>query len=111
VTSNNEEIDQTKVDAHEPTKPPLSFRRVLAPRPSAVSHVLAHSSDRFYNLPIGSSLEVAPTSFKIARKVGELLTSKRSKEEGGSIGGCGLIIDYGGDRAFGDSFRVSLDEP
>jgi len=106
VASNTEEIDQTKVDAHERIKPPLAFRRVLAPRPSAVSHVLAHSSKRFHNLPVGSSLEVAPTSFKIARKVGELLTSRISEEEGGSIGGCGLIIDYGGDHAFGDSFRA-----
>ena len=46
-------------------------------------------------------------SFKIARKVGELLTSGKSGEKDAPIGGCGLIIDYGGDHAFGDSFRVS----
>jgi NADH dehydrogenase [ubiquinone] 1 alpha subcomplex assembly factor 7 len=46
-------------------------------------------------------------SFKIARKVGELLTSRKSEESDAPIGGCGLIIDYGGDHAFGDSFRVS----
>ena len=109
MASNTEENDQTKVDL-EPTKTPLSFRRVLAPRPSAVSHVLAHSSLRFQNLPVGSSLEVSPTSFKIARKVGELLSSGKSEERGTFVGGCGLIIDYGADHAFGDSFRVSLDE-
>ena len=34
------------------------------------------------------------------RKVGELLSC-----EGG--GGAGLVVDYGGDRVFGSSFRVS----
>lgn len=108
VDTNTEDNSQTKVNPDETTGSPLSFRRVLAPRPSAISHVLGHSSLRFKNLPVGSSLEVSPTSFKIARKVGELLTSRKSEEENTPIGGCGLIIDYGGDHAFGDSFRVSF---
>lgn len=110
VASNTEENGQTKFNSDETTGLPLPFRRVLAPRPSAVSHVLGHSSLRFQNLPVGSSLEVSPTSFKIARKVGELLTSGKSEEKNATIGGCGLIIDYGGDHAFGDSFRVGLDD-
>ena len=107
VASDIEEDGQTKSDE---TTGPLSFRRVLAPRPSAISHVLGHSSLRFKNLPVGSSLEVSPTSFKIARKVGELLTNRKSEEKNAPIGGCGLIIDYGGNHAFGDSFRVGLAE-
>ena len=47
-----------------------------------------------------------PASFEIARKVDKLLTSGKSFSP---IGGYyGLIVDYGGDQAFGDSesFRV-----
>ncbi len=51
-------------------------------------------------------LEVCPTSFKVARKVGELLAKGKSGEEAPSAGGCGLIIDYGADHAFGNSLRV-----
>ena len=47
-------------------------------------------------------------SFKIARKVGELLMSGKSGEKDAPIGGCGLIIDYGGDHAFGNSFGVGF---
>ena len=108
VASNIEDNGQTKINSDKTTGPSLSFRRVLAPRPSAVSHVLGHSSLRFQNLPVGSSLEVSPTSFKIARKIGELLMSGKFEEKSAPVGGCGLIIDYGGDHAFGDSFRVGL---
>jgi NADH dehydrogenase [ubiquinone] 1 alpha subcomplex assembly factor 7 len=41
---------------------------------------------------------VAQDSWKIMRKVGELISSG---------GGAGLVVDYGGDRVFGSSFRVS----
>lgn len=37
------------------------------------------------------------------RKVGELLGGKDGKGQGGA----GLVIDYGGDKAYGTSFRVS----
>ncbi|KIM40573.1 hypothetical protein M413DRAFT_164154 [Hebeloma cylindrosporum] len=80
VASNTEENGQAEVTSNETAGRPLSFRRVLAPRPSAVSHVLGHSSLRFKDLPVENSN--AP------------------------IGGCGLIIDYGEDHAFGDSFRA-----
>lgn len=36
------------------------------------------------------------------RKAGELLSNVD-----GAGGGAGLVVDYGGDRAYGDSFRVS----
>jgi len=29
------------------------------------------------------------------------------KPESDSVGGCGLIIDYGGNKVYGNSFRVS----
>ena len=72
--------------------------------------LLGQSSPRFSEIPIGSSIEVSPTSFRTARQVGELLLGNGKNQEGESSrspGGCGLIIDYGDDHVFGDSFRVS----
>ncbi|KAF8697760.1 hypothetical protein AX14_001191 [Amanita brunnescens Koide BX004] len=79
------------------------LRRVLSTTPSAVSSLLGLSSPRFKSLPLGSTVEVSPSSFKIAHKIGELLASP------GSSGGCALVIDYGGDKAYGDSFRAFKD--
>lgn len=53
-------------------------------------------------------------SWKIARRLGEIITGRQSGTgsasalAGGGGGGAGLIVDYGGDRAYGSSFRVSL---
>lgn len=86
-----------------------SLRAVLSPAPSPVSQLLGHSSKRFTELPEGTQLEVSPDSFRIARRVGELLESGKPLEnDEESIGGCGLIVDYGGDKAYNNSFRVSL---
>jgi NADH dehydrogenase [ubiquinone] 1 alpha subcomplex assembly factor 7 len=103
VAINTEENIRAKVNSDETTAPPLSFRRALEPGPSILARELGRSSVRFRNLPDGSSLEVSPTSSRIARKVGELLTSGKTYAP---IGGCGLIIDYGRDHAFSDSLRV-----
>ena len=82
---------------------PSSFRRVLKPCPFNLAHILGRSSLNFQNLRDESSLEVSPASFKITRKIGELLTSGKSFSP---IGGCSMIVDYGGDHTFGDSFTV-----
>ncbi|PPQ69180.1 hypothetical protein CVT24_000028 [Panaeolus cyanescens] len=103
TSSENSEKPETPVSA-EPT---FSFRRVLSPEPSAVSTVLGNSSPRFQALPEGSYLEVSPTVFRIGRKVGELLAVQTSEiGTQTSPGGCGLIVDYGDNKAFGDSFRA-----
>ena len=69
------------------------------------SHVsdLARILGYFYlKSRIRLSLKASPASFEIARKVDELLTSGKSFS---LIGGYySLIVDYGGDHAFGDSF-------
>jgi len=83
-----------------------TLQRVLARNPSPVSTLLGHSSPRFKDIPIGSSLEVSPTAFRIAHRIGQLLSNENSGDEITSLGGCGLIIDYGGDKAFADSFRA-----
>ncbi|KAJ3935580.1 MAG: S-adenosyl-L-methionine-dependent methyltransferase [Lentinula lateritia] len=80
------------------------LQHVLSPETTAISNIFGNSSSRFQSLPVGSDLEVSPTSFRLARKVGELL-SKRETPTSSSPGGCGLIIDYGRDHAFGSSRR------
>ena len=112
VASNIEE-GKTESNADEsnqssPTAVTTTLQRVLARNPSTASTLLGHSSPRFRDIPVGSALEVSPTAFRIAYKIGQLLSTENSGNERTSLGGCGLIIDYGGDKAFTDSFRVSL---
>ncbi|KAJ8469831.1 hypothetical protein ONZ51_g8726 [Trametes cubensis] len=82
------------------------FRQVLSPTPTPSSTVLGLSSTRFQKLPIGSRIEVSPTSFKIARRLGELL---HDSEDGSQSAGSALIVDYGGDKVYGNSFRAFKD--
>ncbi|KAE9405175.1 DUF185-domain-containing protein [Gymnopus androsaceus JB14] len=91
-------------DLEETEKHHPRLQHVLSPEKTAVSTIFGNSSSRFQSLPVGSDLEVSPTSFKLARKVGELL-AKRETDAGSTPGGCGLIIDYGNDNAFGNSRR------
>ncbi len=76
------------------------FRPVLATEPSPVSTLLGSSSPRFSSLPIGAHVEVSAASFRIAHKLGTLIS------QGG--GGSALIVDYGTDHAVGNSFRVRV---
>ncbi|KAF7374406.1 Protein arginine methyltransferase NDUFAF7 [Mycena sanguinolenta] len=83
--------------AEEPEAYPR-FRYVLAPEPTAASNLLGMSSPRFKaDAPVGTRLEVSPSSFRTMRDIGELLALSR---------GCGLIIDYGAAHAFSQSFRA-----
>jgi NADH dehydrogenase [ubiquinone] 1 alpha subcomplex assembly factor 7 len=101
--SNADESSQSSSNAVTTT-----LQRVLARNPSPASTLLGLSSPRFQDIPVGSFLEVSPTAFRTAHKIGQLLSSENSGDETTCLGGCGLIIDYGGDKAFGDSFRVSF---
>ncbi|KAG7451355.1 DUF185-domain-containing protein [Guyanagaster necrorhizus] len=93
VDSVHPELDSIKESAYP------RLRRVISPSPTAASTLLGRSSRRFDQLPEGSRLEVSAASFRVARKVGELL----------SPGGCALVVDYGGDSPFEDSFRAFKD--
>ncbi|KAF5359488.1 hypothetical protein D9756_003275 [Leucocoprinus leucothites] len=108
-TSTSTQITSTNSHSNSQIIPHL--RRVLSPTPTAASTLLGLSSPRFHNLPNGSFIEVSPAAFKIARQVGQLVSgidepgplAKRdvvSSSQLESVGGCGLIIDYGGDKAF-----------
>ncbi|THH15964.1 hypothetical protein EW146_g4596 [Bondarzewia mesenterica] len=86
------------------------FRPVLSETSSPISTLLGSSSSRFLSLPIGSRIEVSPVGYRIARKVGKLIGGRPdSDEEGRKELGSALIIDYGGDRAYGNSFRAFKD--
>ncbi|KAB5596096.1 NADH dehydrogenase [ubiquinone] complex I, assembly factor 7 [Ceratobasidium theobromae] len=82
---------------------PCGFRFVLSGRLSPLAHTLGQSSPRFASVPNASRIEVSPTSWGIARTIGEMLSAPG--------GGAGLIIDYGDNRAFGSSFRASNTNP
>ncbi|KAL0567551.1 hypothetical protein V5O48_014437 [Marasmius crinis-equi] len=98
---------ETEPTSSESSAPPYQrFKHVLTPAPTAISTVLGNSSPRFRSLPVGSFLEVSPVSFKVAHKVAELLSVRETK---GALGGCGLIIDYGGDTFFDNSRRAFKD--
>lgn len=64
-----------------------------------MSNLLASSSPRFDKLPDGALLEVSQSSFRTARKIGELLAPQ----------GCALIVDYGRKGSYADSFRAFKD--
>lgn len=71
-----------------------------------MSNVLGLSSDRFKRLPIGTQIEVSPAASKVARKIGDLVHLQDSERTGSA--GSALIVDYGGEKAYGGSFRVSF---
>ena len=54
---------------------------------------------------MGAQLEVSPAAFKIAHKVGEVLQGPGDQQ---GHGGSALIVDYGAEKAFGDSLRVRI---
>ncbi|KAI0749705.1 S-adenosyl-L-methionine-dependent methyltransferase [Daedaleopsis nitida] len=87
-----------------PTNRPVRFRQVLSPAPTGSSTLLGLSSPRFQQLPLHSRVEVSPAAFKTARQIGELLQDKGS--DGARSAGSALIVDYGGDKVYGNSFRA-----
>jgi NADH dehydrogenase [ubiquinone] 1 alpha subcomplex assembly factor 7 len=87
--------------SHDRSPSQTRFRPVLATEPSPVSTLLGASSPRFSSLPIGARIEVSAASFRIARKLGELISL--------GAGGSALIIDYGTNHAVGNSFRAFKD--
>ena len=108
LTSSALNIDTTLPPQRDatPSQPATRFRRVLSPLPTASSTLLGLSSARFKDLPPGSTLEISPAAFKIARKVGELVYDAATEGDGSA--GSALVVDYGAEKAFGDSFRVRL---
>jgi len=89
--------------------PSSSSSSASSPSPSAARAAPASASpggagsltaQRFARLPIGSRIEVSPSSWEVARDTARLV--------GGTAGGAGLVVDYGDAKAFGRSWRVRL---
>lgn len=116
---------KAKSDDNDPPK----FRYVLSSGSTPWSMLIAARNPRFQVLQPGQRVEISPESWATARRVGELIAGRPAKAvevlrkegdnegieekekerlKGSSVGGAGLIIDYGDDKAFGSSFRVSL---
>lgn len=119
----------SSTDNKSSTPAPPAFQYVTSPGETPWSRLLASSNSRFQHLQPGQRVEVSPESWASARKVGELIAGRKasttsnasdslgqSKEQalrqeeerlkGNSKGGSGLIIDYGDEKAFGNSFRA-----
>ena len=82
---------------------PSGLRLALSKESTTMSNILPSTSSRYAKLPPGARVEISPESWKIMRNVGQVLGNQ------GGGGGAGLIVDYGGDRTFSDSFRASRD--
>ncbi|KIJ51505.1 hypothetical protein M422DRAFT_157874 [Sphaerobolus stellatus SS14] len=92
-------------DTKQPSKIPFQF--VLSKEPTARSEFLGRLSPRYSKIPEGTRIEVSSVAWKIARRIGEMLS--RSSSEGvksSNVNGAALIIDYGDEHAFPSSFRA-----
>ncbi|KAE8223599.1 hypothetical protein CF319_g3385 [Tilletia indica] len=92
-----------------PTTEP-EFALTLSPGPTPLAHLLAASNARFDAYAPGQRVEVSAEAWAAARAVGRLVSGRKDEGEveGGErfVGGAGLIVDYGGEQAFSDSFRA-----
>lgn len=93
--------DISSPSANSNLTPTSPLRLTRSPSPTPASTLLGSSSPRFAHQPIGARIEVSPSSYRIARQVAQLVNTKGSK------GGSALVVDYGAERTFGRSLRVS----
>lgn len=97
-TMPSSDLDQNLDSPQKLHHTPSRWTRVLSPTPTASSTLLGLASPRFFSLPVGTRIEVSRASMNQARGIGKLINTKG--------GGCALVVDYGADRAFGDSLRA-----
>ncbi|TRM64523.1 S-adenosyl-L-methionine-dependent methyltransferase [Schizophyllum amplum] len=67
-----------------------------SPKASGFADPLDALARRLAALPSGATAEICWPAWDVAASISRLLRG----------GGCGLVIDYGGERMFGDSFRA-----
>lgn len=81
----------------------LSFDTTLPlPTPQQTpSQSMSPTLSRFDRLPEGSRMEISPASWEVVRALGKLVSAN-------TVGGAGLIVDYGDGKGFGRSWRVRL---
>ena len=101
-TRNTDGLPQDRISASDS----LPFKEVLSGLPGLASGLLSHSAERYDRLPLGSRVEISPSAFKIMRTIGEMLRADNTDRQ--AVRGAALVVDYGDDHAFGNSFRVSF---
>ncbi|WVQ96988.1 hypothetical protein IAU59_004097 [Kwoniella sp. CBS 9459] len=104
------EVQVDNDPAYSPGLPTQSsksgLRLSLSPTSTPLSTVLPATSPRFSKLHTGSRTEVAQDSFKIMRQAGQLIGAGSGVGGNRTGGGCGLVVDYGGDKTYSSSFRA-----
>ncbi|ORY24701.1 S-adenosyl-L-methionine-dependent methyltransferase [Naematelia encephala] len=88
-----------------PSAPSSGLRLSLSREATLTSNALTKTSPRFTSLPDGSQIELSYDSWKIARRIGQLC-AVNEEAENRCGGGSALVVDYGGDRAYANSFRA-----
>lgn len=82
----------------EKVKPKL--RLVVSPAATAAANFLIRKDDPVYSkMEGGAKVEICGDAFEIAQAASQLIGKKKK--------GAGLVVDYGDERIFGSSFRVS----
>ncbi|RKP39085.1 S-adenosyl-L-methionine-dependent methyltransferase [Dimargaris cristalligena] len=85
------------VDIDEGQEHPWHFRYVLNPHPSMATKTIL-SPDRFpaSQYRTGDTVEISPDAWGVAHSIAKLIQEQE---------GCALVIDYGDNHSFADSFR------
>ncbi|KAG6832790.1 hypothetical protein H0H92_009408 [Tricholoma furcatifolium] len=110
--------DNAQTDVPPPTTSPAIpdgplFQRVLSPASNTMSRTVMdlspHLTETAAKLPVGSFLEISFESYLNAAALAQLIGRPKDDATPFSGGGCGLIVDYGGDQAYENSFRAFQD--
>jgi NADH dehydrogenase [ubiquinone] 1 alpha subcomplex assembly factor 7 len=98
-------------------EPNSGLTLALSRTTSTLSQILPATSSRFADIPVGGRIEVCKEGWEIMRMIGELVEgrtadqvgtqSSEAKDASGTAGGVGLVVDYGDEKVFDNSFRVS----
>lgn len=98
-------------------RPNSGLTLALSRTSSTLSQILPATSPRFADLAIGDRVEINKEGWEIMRMIGELIEGKVVDQERGErggvtaadvrgAGGVGVVVDYGDEKAFDNSFRV-----
>ncbi|CED82745.1 Uncharacterized conserved protein [Phaffia rhodozyma] len=100
-----ENTDLSKPHFHELlvtyTPPSPAFHFTLSVEPTPYSTYIPTTSAEFEKVEIGQRIEVGAVGFGIMRRLGALLFEGKN-----AGGGSGLVIDYGKDGFYSESFRA-----
>lgn len=97
IYTGNAERDAAEAPAHK-------LRLVVSQAETLASRLLVNTHDPRYAgfTSEGVRIEVCPEAYEVAQYSAELVSDP------GGAGGAGLVVDYGDDKVFNNSFRVRL---